>query len=143
MGRLVAAALIGFITLTGGSAVASGGVFINFVQYDSPGPDNGSNYSLNHEYVVITNGTAHLKRLKGWTLRDTAGHVYRFPRTNLKPGHSVTVHTGSGRNNPGDRYWGQGNYVWNNDGDTAILRTRAGALIDKCHWVSGGGSTGC
>ncbi|MGI8614627.1 MAG: lamin tail domain-containing protein [Nocardioidaceae bacterium] len=143
--RILLASLLGFVCLTVGPAsAAGGGVFINFVQYDSPGPDHGSNYSLNHEYVVVTNGTAHLKRLKGWTLRDTSGHVFHFPRTNLRPGHSVKVHTGKGANNPGDRYWGQSYYVWNNDGDTAILRNKAGALADKCHWDStGGGSTGC
>jgi hypothetical protein len=53
----------------------------------------------------------------------------------------VTVHTGNGHNRPGQRYWGQGWYVWNNDGDRATLRTNGFKLIDRCKW--GDGSTGC
>jgi hypothetical protein len=70
--------------------------------------------------------------LTGWTLRDRAGHVYRFRYIRLGPGHSVTVHTGKGDNRSGQRYWGQGYYVWNNDGDRATLRSgsfRADRLV--------------
>jgi hypothetical protein len=90
-------------------------VHIDFVRYDPAGPDTGTNANINKEIVVIKNGTGKARSLTGWTLRDTSSHVYRFPATRLRPGHSVTVHIGKGHNRPGQRYWGQGNYVWNND----------------------------
>jgi hypothetical protein len=55
----------------------------------------------------------------------------------------VTVHTGKGHDRPGQRYWGQGWYVWNNDGDKATLRNKVGKLIDRCRWGDGDGSTSC
>jgi hypothetical protein len=83
---------------------ARGSVHINFVRYDPAGTDTGTNAHINKEIVVIKNGTGKARSLTGWTLRDTAGHVYRFPATRLRPGHSVTVHTGKGHNRPGQRY---------------------------------------
>jgi hypothetical protein len=41
----------------------------------------------------------------------------------------VTVHTGSGTDTATDRYWGYGSPVWNNDGDTATLRTADGTVV--------------
>jgi hypothetical protein len=122
---------------------ARGSVHINFVRYDPAGPDTGTNAHINKEIVVIKNSTGKARVLTGWTLRDRAGHVYRFPQTRLRSGHSVTVHTGKGHNRPGQRYWGQGNYVWNNDGDRATLRTDGFNLIDRCRWGDGDGTTDC
>jgi hypothetical protein len=119
-------------------------VFIDFVRYDPAGRDTGTNAHINKEVVVIHNSTSQRKVLTGWMLRNTSGHVYRFPTTALQPGGFVIVHTGKGKNQPGQRYWGQGFYVWNNDGDKAILRTKGGRHIDTCDWGSGGGGgTGC
>ena len=39
------------------------------------------------------------------------------------------VHTGSDTNTETDIYWGQSNPVWNNDGDTVILRDDDGQLV--------------
>jgi hypothetical protein len=125
------------------SAQGRGSVHINFVRYDPAGPDTGTNAHINKEIVVIKNSTGKARILTGWTLRDTAGHVYHFPQTRLRSGHSVTVHTGKGHNRPGQRYWGQGNYVWNNDGDRATLRNSSFSLIDRCRWGDGDGTTGC
>jgi hypothetical protein len=52
----------------------------------------------------------------------------------------VTVHTGKGTNGkPGaaDRYWGSGNYIWNNTGDTATLRSATGKTINTCKFKKG------
>jgi hypothetical protein len=122
---------------------ARGSVHIDFVRYDPAGPDTGTNANINKEIVVIKNGTGKARSLTGWTLRDTSSHVYHFPATRLRPGHSVTVHTGKDHNRPGQRYWGWGNYVWNNDGDKAILRNTGGTLVDTCKWGDGDGTTGC
>ncbi len=123
--------------------LARSAVHIDFVRYDPAGSDSGSNRHLNREIVIVENRSGRTKRITGWTLRDPAGHVYRFPGTRLRPGRHVTVHTGSGRNNPGDRYWGQSNYVWNNTGDRAILRNKNGARVDTCAWGDGDGTTAC
>ena len=53
-------------------------VYIYKVYFDSPGSDRGSNSSLNAEYVVIKNGDNVSHSVSGWTVRDTAGHVYKF-----------------------------------------------------------------
>jgi hypothetical protein len=107
---------------------ARGSVHIDFVRYDPAGTDTGTNAHINKEIVIIKNGTGKARSLTGWTLRDTAGHVYPFPSTRLRPGQ---------------RYWGEGWYVWNNDGDRATLRTNSFKLIDRCKWGDGDGTTGC
>ncbi len=122
---------------------ARGSVHIDFVRYDPAGSDTGTNRHLNKEIVIIRNSTGKARVLTGWVIKDPAGHRYKFPKTRLKPGRAVTLHTGKGANNPGDRFWDQGNYVWNNDGDKAILRKRNGARADVCKWGDGDGSTNC
>lgn len=113
------------------------------VQYDSPGSDSGSNSSLNAEWAKITNYSSQTKSLSGWTVRDPAGHVYRFGSFSLRPGTSVRLHTGSGSNSRTDVYWRSGAYVWNNTGDKAILRNGSGTLVDSCSWSDGDGNTSC
>jgi len=66
------------------------------IYYNSPGPDNRTNASLNAEYVQITN-----------------------------------------------RCWGSKNYIWNNDGDTATLKTKSGTVVHNCTWGRGGAVTSC
>lgn len=100
-------------------------------------PDSGSNTSLNGEWVRIKNSSSTTTyTLTGWTIRDKANHVYTFPTYSLHPGESVTLHTGKGTNTHANRYWGVTWYVWNNGGDTAYLRNRAGTQKDSCGWVS-------
>jgi Lamin Tail Domain len=132
VGRVIAAFLV-----LGLPAEASAAIKITKIYYDSPGSDTGSNTSLNHEYVVIKNtGTAKVA-LTGWTLRDLANHVFKFPTFKLAPGSLVTVHTGKGANTLHSLYWRSGAYIWNNDGDTAKLRRRNGTLADTCSYSGG------
>lgn len=35
-----------------------------------------------------------------------------------------------------DMYWGLANYVWNNNGDVATLKNRAGTIVDRCRYGS-------
>ena len=137
--RLVAVATAATLLASWGSvttvpAEAAPTVRITSVQYDSPGSDRGGNTSLNAEWIRITNTTATKKVLTGWTLRDVARHVYRFPTFTLGAGKSVRVHTGSGANTAADLYWGQRWYVWNNDGDKAILKSASGTVVSVRSW---------
>ncbi|GAA4198611.1 lamin tail domain-containing protein [Microbispora amethystogenes] len=121
---------------------ATPAVQITKIYYDSPGsPDTGSNSSLNGEYVQIRNTTRKVVSLKGWTMRDKtkqAGHVYTFGAFTLKPGKTVTLRTGKGKNTSTTLYWGRsGNtfaYIWNQDKDTAYLHNAGGKLIDSCSY---------
>lgn len=124
-------------------AAAAGRIYISKVQYDSPGSDTGSNTSINGEWVRITNSTSSKRTLTGWTLRDASSHVYKFPTTTLKAGGSLRLHTGKGTDNATDKYWKLSYYVWNNTGDRAALKNRAGTVIDTCKWGAGSGTTYC
>lgn len=119
-------------------AQAAGGIIIYRAYYDSPGSDSGSNSSLNAEYIQLRNTSGSAKYITGWTLRDAANHVYKFPSTKINAGNSLYVRTGKGTNDWNDRYWGKAWYVWNNTGDTATLRTGGGTLVDKCSWSTKG-----
>src|SRR3954471_15031358 len=125
------------------TADAASAVRLGTVQYDSPGSDTGSNLSLNAEWVTITNHAATKRTLTGWTLRDGQSHVYRFPAFTLAAGASVRVHTGNGADGAQNLYWANSNYVWNNTGDKATLKNKAGTTIDTCSWGDGSGSTYC
>jgi hypothetical protein len=71
-------------------------VYIYKVYFDSPGSDRGSNSSLNAEYVVIRNGDNVSHSVSGWTVRDKAGHVYKFGSLRLGAGKQAIIHTGDG-----------------------------------------------
>lgn len=123
---------------------ASSPVVIGKTQYDSPGSDDRSTASLNAEYVTIKNTSTTARVLTGWTLRDASSHVFTFPTFTLAAGRSVIVHTGSGTNSASNLYWRSGNYIWNNPGDTATLKTKAGTTVDSCRWTSNApGYTAC
>ena len=138
-----AAAAVLTITLAAGPADAAPPTKFGTIQYDSPGTDRGSNRSLNAEWVTIVNHGKKTWNLKGWTLRDRTGHVYRFPRFQLHPGKSVRIHTGRGRNDRNDLFWRQSWYVWNNDGDTAVLKKANRRVVDRCRWGDGSGHISC
>jgi hypothetical protein len=65
--------------------------YIYKVYFDSPGSDRGSNSSLNAEYVVIKNGDNVAHSVSGWTVRDKAGHVYKFGNLRLGAGKQVII----------------------------------------------------
>ena len=127
--------------------VKTGDIQFTKIVYNSPGADTGSNTSLNAEYVRLTNKTTGTIDLKNWTIRDAAEHVYRISSTHLlRAGKTLYLHTGTGTNGRPDsahRYWGSTGYIWNNGGDTAILRTSSNRTIDSCKWGAGSGTTYC
>ncbi|GIE94053.1 lamin tail domain-containing protein [Paractinoplanes rishiriensis] len=122
---------------------AVGSVQFTRIQYNAPGTDKTTTKSLNGEWFRVTNKTKKAISLKGWTVRDAANHVYTFGTFTLGAGKSITVRTGKGTNTSTYRYWGRKGHVWNNGGDTAILRTNAKKTIDTCRWGKGSGVTSC
>ena len=118
--------------LTAAPAQAAGSVHLTRIYYNSPGSDTRTNASLDAEYVSIANTTGAAVQLKGWTLTDASGHKYTFSTFTLAKGKTVVVHTGHGTNTATNRYWGSGNYIWNNDHDRATLKRSTGAVQDTC-----------
>jgi micrococcal nuclease len=104
-----------------------GRVSVVAVHADAEGDDHDN---PNGEWVVLENtGDAELD-LTGWTLGDAAGHTYRFPDgVTLAPGERVTLYTGGGTDSADDLYWGADGAVWNNDGDTVIVRDAEGDVV--------------
>ncbi|MFG2594670.1 lamin tail domain-containing protein [Streptomyces sp. NPDC048462] len=107
-------------------------VVLGKIQYDSPGRDNGSNRSLNGEWVTVTNTGRSSVNLRGWTLSDESHRTYRFD-LRLAGRSSVRVHTGVGRDNSHDVYQDLRRYVWDNS-DTATLKDARGHKVDSKSW---------
>jgi hypothetical protein len=127
--------LLGFVS------PASARIKIKSISFDPPGNDTGSNRHLNKEFVVIKNTGRRAKQLKGWKLIDRGrDHTFRFPRFKLRAGRSVKIHTGRGRNTRWHLHWRNSWYIWNNDGDTATLKTRGGRTASRCSYSSSASS---
>ncbi|MCW2880801.1 MAG: hypothetical protein JWQ95_4901 [Sphaerisporangium sp.] len=134
---LSAAVAAGALLVVSQPALAAGpAIQITKIYYDSPGKDTRSNGSLNAEYVWIKNTSKSAVSVKGWTLADESNHRYVFPTLSIPAGKTITVRTGSGKSGTSTRYWGSGNYIWNNDKDTAYLRNASGKLVDSCSYNS-------
>ena len=96
---------------------------IDSVNANPPGDD------AEGEYVVIQNDTSTPTNVLNWTLRDAANHVFKFPSYVLLPGFDVKVWTGVGTNDAENLFWGHHEGIWNNTGDTAILRDQNGTEV--------------
>jgi hypothetical protein len=119
----------------GQTAKASGPFRIDKIRYQQA-------ESLNSEYVVIKNVSQRKHNLKDYRIVDPLdGQEYTFARTIVKPGQTVTLHTGRGRDHAGHRYWRQDEPMWNNDGDTALLTRPGGATADRCKYDGTEGGT--
>ncbi|MFI6054414.1 lamin tail domain-containing protein [Streptomyces violascens] len=128
------AALAGATALPATAAAPRSPIAFGAVQYDSPGKDDGSQRSLNAEWVTVTNTGRSSVNLKGWTLSDRSHHVYTFGSFALGGHASVRVHTGIGRNTRTDVYQNRRAYVWNNAGDTATLRDNRNHVVVTKSW---------
>ena len=135
--------VLGSALLVAPSASAATTVKIDYVYFDSPGSDTGSNSSLNAEYVRLKNVSSTSRKITGWTLRDKTGYTYTFPSFTLKPGSTLKVRTGKGTASSYNRYYNFTWYVWNNSGDTAYLRNASGTTVDTCSWTSAGSTKTC
>jgi hypothetical protein len=141
MAALAAVAAVGMAAVGVTRVDAAASVKITRINFDAPGTDKRtSNVSLNSESVTVKNVTAKPISLKGWKLVDAQAHTYTFPTTyKLGAGKSVRVHSGVGTNNATDLYGRYGNFVWNNDTDTATLKNAANAKVSSCHYPNKAG----
>lgn len=88
-----------------------------------PDPDGG------REFIELWNGRDTDVVLDGWVVEDAAGTVFTFPAWTLPPGGRVVV-WGGGESDARGPAWSRAS-VWNNGGDTAILRDAAGNEVDR------------
>ena len=127
------AQLGGFTTEPTGTTVATDGgtadgeLIVDEINADAAGDDREN---LGDEYVVFANDGDDPLDLTGWTVEDEAGASYAFPDGfRLDAGERVTLHTGSGTDTERDLYWGSGSPIWNNGGDTVIVRNSQGDVV--------------
>ncbi|WEH16491.1 lamin tail domain-containing protein [Streptomyces sp. VNUA24] len=133
---LAAGAVVSMVTLPASAAdhrPERSRVTISDVQYNSPGHDDGSNRSLNREWVEITNNARRSVNLDGWTLKNKDGKTYTFEDYRLEGRTTVRIHTGRGRDTDTDLYQDSRRYIWDNR-DTATLRNDRGRYIDSDSW---------
>jgi competence protein ComEC len=111
-------------TVTDGGTRTDGSLVVGEIAPDPDGPDREN---LDDEYVVFENTGDDPLDLSGWTVEDEAGRTYTFPDGYvLDAGGTVTLRTGTGTDTDADLYWGSGSAIWNNDGDTVIVRNSDG-----------------
>jgi phage tail sheath protein FI len=103
---------------------------ISYIEYNPEGKD------LSNEYVQIRNLSSQAIQLGNWTLRDIAGHVFRFPQFTLKPFAAVRVWTKRGINTDTDLYWGRAMAIWNNIGDEGMLKDNTGNIVHVYRYVA-------
>jgi len=97
------------------------------VNADAEGDDREN---LTDEYVIFENTGEDAIDLSGGTVEDAAGRSYEFPDGfTLEAEATVTLRTGSGTDTDTEVYWGSGSPIWNNDGDTVIVRTDSGDIV--------------
>jgi micrococcal nuclease len=107
------------------------------IEADAPGDDS---VNLNGEWVRFTNAGSEPVDLDGWEVADeSASHRYTFDDLELDPGASVTLFSGCGADDDTNRYWCvTGSAVWNNDGDTVLLRDRQGNIVASSSYGESG-----
>jgi len=114
-------------TDSSGSDDGAGALSVATVHADAAGDEYDN---LDDEYVVFENTGDAALDLSGWTVSDEADHTYTFPEgVTLDPGAQVTLRTGSGTDSDTDLYWGADAPVWNNGGDTVVVRDGDGETV--------------
>jgi len=131
-----------------------------------PAPPEPPSYSFNvtgmnvlgddpdEEYITLNNTEESAVDMTDWTLRDRedGGRVgtnldpFVFPDGfTLDAGEEVTIWSGEGENDDANLYWNTDVNIWNQTGDTIILRTADGETVlehDYPDQTEGNGSNG-
>jgi len=105
---------------------------LSHVQYDAPGTDATN---LNGEYVsIVTTGGATVDLTK--VVLTLGGHVFNFGANGiLKPGQTLTLHSGKGTNTALTKYWNYDHPLLDSFG-TVRLRTTGNQPISCLAWGS-------
>ncbi len=93
---------------------------VEIVRVSNPG-------DVTNEAVEITNNGA-LINLEGWTLSDSEGNVFTFPKQRLFPMASVTVATGTGEDTPILLHWNLNEPIWGEPGEAVTLADAGGTV---------------
>jgi micrococcal nuclease len=109
----------------------SAGLYIVKVIYDPPGDDRAD---PNGEYIILSNAGPGEEDLAGWIVREGGGVTFTFPPGLIRPGSTVTLHTGKGTGNGTSFYWNRSAPLLNNDGDTVTLLDPTETIISTCSW---------
>lgn len=100
-----------------------------------PDADGNDHENLNDEYVVLKNAGDGTLDLSGWTVSDDGGHTYRVPSgVTLASRETLTLYTGSGADSGSELYWGSDGAVWNNGGDTVVVRNASGDVVVRAEY---------
>ncbi len=133
--RLLIIVVLTVAAVTAGTPRAEAASSLRFGTFvaDPSGTDKRDNAHINRETIQVRNVGSKKITLAGYRIRDKAKHTFVFPKGFTLAAHAtVTVHTGKGTNSRTNLYWKQGNYVWNNNGDTAYLADTHGKTVATC-----------
>ncbi len=105
------------------------------LEADPPGDDTER---ANDEFVVLRNAGPGTTDLSGWRIRDESSmHRFVFPDgLLLSAGALLMIHSGCGVDSVTDLYWCAAP-VWSNGGDTVILQTPSGNVVDRISYRRG------
>lgn len=116
-------------TMTSEESSSTSQLVVADIHPDAAGNDHDN---LNDEYIEFKNTGDQSLDLTDWTVADEVDHTYRFPTGfTLDPGATVTLYTGSGDDTASELYWGSGSAIWNNGGDTIIVKDDTGNIVFK------------
>ncbi|WP_459194825.1 lamin tail domain-containing protein [Halosimplex sp. J119] len=90
------------------------------------------------EHVSFENAGEERLDLSGWRLRNGEGRAFEFPSgATVDPGETVRVHSGDGRDEPGEYYWGAEDTVWSTRGGTVVVETPDGRRVLEADYKGG------
>jgi len=89
-----------------------------------------TNGSYDGEYVEVRNDDTQAIQLKGWTLQDEAGNVFKFPDFVMQPQQVCRVYTNEDSPEWCGFSYGSDSDIWDDGSDCAYLRDGTGTLVD-------------
>jgi micrococcal nuclease len=101
-------------------------VNIRTIRYDAAGNDDEN---LNDEWIEFQNKGTEAVNLEGFTLEDAASNNYTFGAVTIAPEQILKLYSGCGADVSNALYWCSDGSIWNNNGDTAILRDTEGLYV--------------
>lgn len=118
------------------------GLKITKVVYNPDGDETKKNKegakARKNERIVIKNTSRKTLSLAGFGLTNNRGYTYAFtPGTTIKPGKSLTLRVGNGKNTATTKYWNSSQPHLNNGGGAVSLVSYDGVQAACASWKSG------